>query len=58
MICILDSMLAQARQYSLRLRLTFNERKTVVLTFGEGSRPSEDRKWSIGSKKNGKVCLA
>ena len=28
-----------------------DERKTVVLTFGEGSRPSEDREWSIGGKK-------
>ena len=48
----LDSMLAQAHQYSLKWRLTFNERKTVVLTFGKGSRPSEDREWSIGDKKN------
>ena len=30
----LDSMLAQAHQYSLRWRLAFNERKTVVSTFG------------------------
>ena len=48
----LDSMLAQAHQYNLRWRLTFNERKTVVLSFGEGSKPSEDREWSIGGKKN------
>ena len=47
----LDSMLAQAHQYNLRWRLTFNERKTVVLTFGEGSKPSEGREWSIGGKK-------
>ena len=49
--CGLDSMLGQVHQYSLRWRLTFNERKTVVLTFGEGSRPSEDMEWSIGGKK-------
>ena len=47
----LDSMLAQAHQFSLRWRLTFNEGKTIVLTYGEGSRPSEDREWSIGGKK-------
>ena len=47
----LDSMLSQAHQYSLRWRLIFNERKTVVLTFGKGSRPSEDREWSIGGKQ-------
>ena len=47
----LDFMLAQAHQYSLRWRLTFNERKTVVLTFAEGTRQSEDRGWSTGAKK-------
>ena len=47
----LDSMLAQAHQYSLRWRLTFNEGKTVVLTYGEGNASSEDREWLIGGKK-------
>ena len=46
----LYSMFAQAHQYSLRWRLTFNERKTVVLTFGECSRVPENREWSIGGK--------
>ena len=41
----LDSMLVQVHQYSLRWRLTFNERKTVVLTFGEDSRLSQNREW-------------
>ena len=47
----LDSMLVQVHQYSLKWRLTFNKRKTVVLTFGEDSRLSQNREWSIGGKK-------
>ena len=47
----LDSMLVQVHQYSLKWRHTFNERKTVVLTFGEDSRLSQNREWSIGGKK-------
>ena len=50
-IRLLIHLIVQAHQYSLRWRLTFNERKTVVLTFGEGSRLSENREWSIGGKK-------
>jgi len=47
----LDSMLVQVHQYSVTWRLTFNDRKTVVLTFGEDNRLSYNREWSIGGKR-------
>ncbi len=49
----LDCMLAHVHHYSLKWRLTFNEKKTVVLTFGEERHNASvimNRKWQIGGK--------
>ncbi len=49
----LDCMLTHVHHYSLKWRLTFNEKKTVVLTFGEERHNASaimNRKWQIGGK--------
>ena len=46
-------MLAHVHHYSLKWRLTFNEKKTVVLTLGEERHNASaimNRKWQIGGK--------
>ena len=48
-----DCMLAHVHRYSLKWRLTFNEKKTVVLTFDEERHNASaimNRKWQIGGK--------
>ena len=50
----LDNMLVQVHHYSLKWRLTFNEKKTVVLTFGEkrdNISAITNRRWLIGGKE-------
>ncbi|CAB4018784.1 Hypothetical predicted protein [Paramuricea clavata] len=50
----LDNMLVQVHNYSLKWRLTFNEKKTVVLTFGEkrdNISAVTNRRWLTGGKE-------
>ena len=50
----LDNMLVQVHHYSLKWRLTFNEKKTVVLTFGEkrdNISAIMNRRWLIRGKE-------